>query len=183
MTTTKRYRLPDALGGGEVEAVLYQFPHRTINRNQYRGDGFALWVDAPLTEVPPPVPDEPKAEVGNLAYFVDRYGLPWHNSIHHGKWESAGCAPTAWQDLWNSAGPLVPLIPDPAHGVTLPWVGTDNYGDRIEVTPRRPGRPGCIFVSIEDGGDVHEAEIGPDRAAELAGALLAAARTAREATP
>ena len=174
MTTTKRYRLPDALGGGVHEAHHDQAMYPKVCFEL--GLTGPLWLHRKdLTEVAPPVPDEPKAEPGKLAYFVDRYGLPWRNSIHHGKWESAGTAPTAWHDLWNSAGPLTRLIPDPAHGVTLPWLDTDHYWLRVQVSE------GAVVAGLGSGNG--HLRLTPDHAERWAGALLAAARTVREATP
>lgn len=171
-----RYRLPDALGGGEVD-VLHGFARDDGRLDcDVVGVGVITVPARALVEVKPPLPDEPAHPTpGNLSYFVDRYGVAWHNSIHHDQWQSSGGRPNlSWGDLWLNAGPLTRLVPDPfAEPVELPWRRKfDDSSDLVVDRSKASNR--AVYV---DGLYGH---ITAEEARDMARALWTAADAAEK---
>ena len=107
--TTKRYRLPD---GHEIEA---EFASNMVTFTYRLSPHLSLWSKHPLTEVPPPVPDEPPPG----AYLI---GGHLAARIPHGYFDNWVCAIDgaegpfwAWEPLCLRAGgpdvAIVPLVP------------------------------------------------------------------------
>lgn len=181
-----RYKLPDVLGGREC--VVHHGMAREDGRVDVAVDGVWLTIALrSLTEVPPPIPDEPEPGAymrngqiivgapvdpgpapgeSRCAWFVYTKRRSWFN---HLRWEQA---------VDETGGPdaeIVPLLPDPAHGVTLPW----SVGQLLSVQLLAPGQSGYPVRIAVNGESVY---IPDDEADAMAAALIAAARKAREAS-
>jgi len=166
MTT---YRLPDALGGAEVE-ILSNSPEtqRTdFVRVSVETDTERFIFDIPqwaLVEVEPPLPPEPDKP----AYFVDRDEKVWQK-VRSG-WQCITGGRLPWADLWRDYGPLTRLMLDPfAEPVELPWA---VYGIRVGQCVFGGSPANRVFVS---SGYTH---LKPTQAREMAKALWAAADAA-----
>jgi hypothetical protein len=168
MTT---YRLPEALGGGEVEVEIVPNPsvtRRTDNgfvRVLIKTDDESFPIALPfsvLTEVEPPLPPEPDGP----AYVVDRDENVWQR--RRTGWQRITGGQQSWAELWRDFGPLTRLVPDP-------------FAERIEL-PWRSGN-GAFSITIRDGyvrvlAPGVPVDTGPDGAREMACALWAAADAA-----
>lgn len=177
-----RYRLPEALGGGEVEATEWWSGCAGANR-EYRIAGtsisFSMPSHSPLEEVSPPLPPEPP--VGSVV--LDGKGRAWQrvgppNEDHQGCrwWSSHDVTDDTWAGLNQGYAPLTRLVPA-AEPVTLPWRGN---GVVVEQTIDGAGPGSFVHVSTKDAsyGFCH---LKPDVAREMARALWTAAEQA-EAT-
>lgn len=129
-----KFKLPDILGGIEVEdvgdqvhglstAVQTLMSHVTV---EVPGVGLVRIARNKLTEVEPPLPEEPP--VG--AVVLDRDGDVWARKDQGDKpWECGGLD-ADWEHLNNRYGPVVRMVPDPvASAPELPWEYRDE--DRI----------------------------------------------------
>lgn len=177
--TAKRYKLPDVLGGGEVDGDIdfgWQgrptgFVRVTIGAS---GEYMVLNPDR-LTEVPPPIPTEPEpgvymvgsaVAVHNLGCVVNWYWVH-DDDVHEG----------TWSYLWSEIGAgltaenIRRLVPesDPLPEVTLPWAGTDASGCEIFIAPYGD-RVGVLF---RISGASHP--LSRDRALAMGAALIASA--------
>jgi hypothetical protein len=129
-----RYRLPDDLGGSEVNEHEID-PALTVDGRRGRivrtdaGTVLAVAEDH-LTLVPPPLPPEP--EFGAVLRCDDGY-----LHIRKGRsWNDHGDGYCTWAEL-NTAHdrPLVRLVPDPfAEPVELPWRLTFDDDEPILVS-------------------------------------------------
>jgi hypothetical protein len=120
-----RYKLPEALGGGEFDDA----GDWTIGTVAFRFDGIEGLVYLPralLTEVRPPLPEEPPVGTVVRALLPDedeQWVFERLGRRTDGKdWGAAGRDEAfAWADLNVRATPVV-LVPDPfAEPVALPW--------------------------------------------------------------
>lgn len=185
MTT---YRLPDALGGGEVETV--SAPVVVMGTPVRIEGGEVLLVPMSLLEEVEEVVDEPGpgyylAVEGDSEAppFVAEHeaGYGWHIAGH-----SRGFT---WQELraeWPSLT-FTELVPDPfAEPVELPWVGVAQKFSSIgpaEVSVELFEQPGLRFmvrITARPFGD-GEWRLSWPRAREMARALWAAADAAETA--
>lgn len=172
-----RYKLPAVLG--LAECVFHSAGHDEGNWIVELTDvvpGMRLELPASmLTEVKPPLPEEPP--VG--AVLLDYSGTAWQRFTVLGgtNWNSTGDDPnvTTWEGLQDE-GPLTHLVPDPfAEPVELPWEHKDRDGYSMGVyesqRPWAAARVGC--------GD-HCADLTPDACREMANALVTAADAAEK---
>jgi hypothetical protein len=105
------YRLPEALGGGEVEIVTPAWAGNAITCEVAlvdQPDVKVLLARSLLTEVEPPLPPEPDGP----AYVVDRDENVWQRR-RTGGWQRIVGGQRSWADLWREFGPLTRLVPDP----------------------------------------------------------------------
>jgi hypothetical protein len=140
-----RYRLPEALGGGEREGEYFwsgcagaMHEHRFKVPNV----GYVtVSTREPLTKVGPPLPPEPP-DVGAVVQVVDvapgsfRVFERGPESAGERWWPAGDGAAVAWEHICGLGTP-VRLVPDPAAGVELPWRGghpqapfTVSFGDQ-----------------------------------------------------
>lgn len=171
-----RYRLPAELGGGEIEAI----PQGTImgsmgHRYQYWGDGYELWFETALTEVEPPIPDEPEPGAYDIGGVLC---VRWAADKSPSRWafgtgsSAAGVYHCDWPELWAELGaprrspPPIRLVPDPAQDVELPWRCGDLYIERLDATSGL-----MVEVNFQD----RWVRLDADEARQAAAALLAAA--------
>jgi len=181
-----RYKLPEALGGGEYEALTdYRSKAGDDWRFRFRIPDVGL-VDVPaesLTEVKPPLPPEPP--VGSVVLdqngrvWQSRAGRPGPDSVS--QWQSV----MGGQQPWTYVGTLKPtlLVPDPfAEPVELPWEDASTMGTPIGLKISGHdemsldfGHPGARFPTTG-------VLLNGYRARRLAAALVAAANE-MEATP
>jgi hypothetical protein len=142
-TKGQRYRLPEQLGGGEVEYLwASQIGYRqnwivTVPGGGPQFDIHPNWLtEIKLEEIKPELPAEP--EPG--AYLIgEDLGL----SKGYGEWrvpslETPGIYRFMWHTVWEKLGrpgvsivPLVPKVDLPA--VTLPWGHVDEDGDNVRI--------------------------------------------------
>jgi hypothetical protein len=167
-----RYRLPEALGGGEYEAV------RQGGRAGVVLIGFDIpdvgSVDLPrsiLVEVEEPPPPEP--EIGAIV-LAD--GRPWIHTQHcWPSWLGTGGFEASWKDLLGDYSDLpVRLVPDPAAGVVLPWRLGFPTGGTITVSRADVSLEKGVAMVSTPGPFV----LGAADARSMAAALLAAADAA-----
>lgn len=139
--TAQRYRLPEALGGREVELLTDQEPTRNVGDYVWVRDPDLGVIQMPmskLTPVPPPIPEEPEPgayEIGGrtaVRWKLD-HSCCWAYDDVNGSYVTS-----AWGALWDEiGGPDVTirrLVPEPpVERVTLPWSGESQYGAKITV--------------------------------------------------
>lgn len=190
MTT---YRLPDALGGGEVEIVTPAWADKAIVCEVALVSDPSVRVTLArrlLVEVTPPLPPEPLT-----GYYLlkENSAAPLFVAEHeqdYGQWYVAGHEKAfSWSELcahWPSLS-FTRLVPDPfAEPVELPWVGVAQKFSSIgpaEVSVELCEQPGLRFlvrVAARPFGD-GEWRLSWPRAREMARALWAAADTAEAA--
>lgn len=164
-----RYRLPDALGGGECTLIGQRRPDGLYGRVQVGEGDDAISIDllrSLLTEVEPPLPPEPPFR----AVVLDRERDCWQ--LGDGWSSPFSTAELSWLELNKNYGPLVVLVPDPlAEAPELPWVCETPTGS-ITINDRGDGR---VQVAIVDQHDERAtATITPSMALEAGLALLAA---------
>lgn len=125
-----RYKLPEALGGGEYEALTdYRSKAGDDWRFRFRIPDVGL-VDVPaesLTEVKPPLPPEPPT--GSVVR--DKHGRVWV-SLHGSAWawQSVVGGKERWEDLVAGRGPLIPLVPRCCVGVAnkqVPLIAHESW--------------------------------------------------------
>lgn len=162
MTT---YRLPDGI---EAETTEHGLVHVGLGHWLRHPSLGTIWVGADrLTEVKPPPP-----EPDPLTVVIDRHGMAWQREAGTGSpdWLSLGDHMT-WQALNAERGPLTRLIPDPADDApALPWTLDSCRRSASVGTPKH----GTVVV------DVPGIDYTPGELEQIARALLAAARAARE---
>lgn len=179
-----RYRLPEALGGGEYEEYVHldggtEAPVGTV---AFLEDGVLFCVGRGLlTEVKAPLPSEPP--VGAFVHLASYFGV--YERVDRG-WISAnepsGGAAHEWEALrrLNSGDAPVRLLPEPFTGpvVALPW---ESHGVEVKQTTNGLGLGDHVFVSTK-GASYGFAQVKPAEARDMARALWAAA-DAVEAKP
>lgn len=175
--TAKRYKLPDALGGGEYEGSFEEHLAGVIRLN-FNGRAIYVPLDM-LTEISPPIPPQP----GPGAYLIgDSMALAVRfENDGDPNWLSMPGGWRHWEDLWRDLGGpdvtitrLVPERVETVEPVTLPWQGESAYGTPIRVERERDGEVG-IVIGNRDIGMVG-AVCTPEGTREFANALLAASR-------
>jgi hypothetical protein len=174
-----RYKLPEELGGGEVE-ISKQTPGSTHYCWRILGHSVVLPYEI-LTEIPPPIPAEP--EPG--AYLIGevlcvRWSVEEEPDNH---WYLGGSGHRAltWTHVWEAVGgpdvEIIPLVPRASlPEVELPWREPSVYGFAAQVAKRSDG----INVSVWGPGTpdrllLSDATLDRDSARSMAAALLAAA--------
>lgn len=191
---TRRYTVDAQWGGGEVTFAnpcecLFTVPDGWVLVERVDGSQ-AMLPRGALTEVVPPMPPEPEPGAyrrGGLTLVgipvdpgpgPDEPRCSWYvftnrrSLMNHLAW---------WQAVDETGGPdadLVPLVPDPAHGVTVPWRINGIDGRMSGFTQVR-----LVAGKVQDGlGNQSESQgvqLSPDEAEQKAGALIAGARAAR----
>ena len=175
-TKGQRFRLPEQLGGGEVEycwASQVGYGQGWIVTVPGGGPQFDIHPNW-LTEIEPTIPAEPEPGaylIGDV--LVARTGDRWvvlHDD-RLAEWMN-------WIAVWDEIGgpdvsivPLVPKVDLPT--VTLPWISEreDPHGKRAVVT-RLGGGPS---IAIQDLNEKELAGCYVNDAREMAAALLLAA--------
>jgi len=163
MSNTKatRYRLPDALGGGEYEecpptvpapygtcAFLLALDGSSINPST--DGGYVVYVAKDLlTEVKPPLPLEPVTN--GTVVRLDGGGL-WARSITGtgANWLGVHSRQlSTWSELCQLGTPVV-LVPDPfAEPVELPWEDKTKCGVTVGVRALDTGNVN-VWMTPED---------------------------------
>jgi len=161
-----RYRLPEALGGGEVEGTI---------------TNGGLWFSIPGCDSQARIPAElvvlverPEPPLGSI--ILDGKGYVWKAMREHASgvlWQTLTGGQRRWRDIDH---PTVSLVPDPlAQAPELPWVGSSWLG--AEITIDRDGNRGDIHLGVRPAkNDVGLGWILPPDVAHAMGlALLKAA--------
>lgn len=182
--TEQRYRLPDALGGGEFGGYV----HGGVATFEVPGVGRVMLPEESVAEVAPPLPPEPKAlasvvQIG-ASFFEKRddAGINWFD-VGANTW-------VTWEQVCSVGTPTV-LVPDPfAEPVELPWHHHTDDNDDIFVTVEpapNGGRYAFVRMEVDAEGPLRGVApgrlsawvyLGDDAAAEFARAVLAAATQA-----
>lgn len=114
------YRLPDALGGAEVEICGTSFDSSLRVDIDLPGLGRFPFPQRLLVEVKPPLPPEPEAGAAVVVRNADGTA---HNIFQRddvnaddaGNWFGAGIRRgTTWENLHASGRSIIRLVPDPA---------------------------------------------------------------------
>lgn len=130
-----RYRLPEALGGGVMEEYRHvsgggsEAPVGTV---AFLLDGCLMCLARGLlTEVPPPLPEEPPAGFYRATDGTDGKTLAERDGDD---WYVGGCGgPLPWDAVGSNYDTFVRLVADPfAEPVELPWE-LPVYGDTLTV--------------------------------------------------
>lgn len=175
-----RYRLPDGIRDGEIEAE--EIWGGSGGRPEYRlAGGFTLLAPAgqPLERVRPPLPDEPP--VG--AVVLDSDNRAWQHTMgHRGDWESTyDDMGDDWRGLNDGAGPLTRLVPDLfAEPVALPWSAATEPISSLRPTlyVEAAVLPG-VHITARPFGD-GQWQLSPAVARDMARALWTAADAAEK---
>ncbi|MES2211011.1 MAG: hypothetical protein V4515_12665 [Chloroflexota bacterium] len=180
MTT---WKFPDALGGGEYEsqAILNTPPGMVA----FTFSGSVVYIHKGLLTEPIPAEPEPGAYlIGGVVCvrFPDDNHDPWWAVATPGVGQ-------VWHD-WHDAvealgGPdvtIVRLVPAVEVETELPWEGVSMYQSFIKVGPPDEDREIPVTIDFRTGAGPMDCLLGDDTAEAMAGALLSAARKAREAT-
>jgi hypothetical protein len=166
-----RYKLPEALGGGEVTVGERWSDGRTTVTATMVDDGtvhLRLPLDL-LTEVAEPLPEEPP--VGSVVFDVS--GDAWQNT-GIGGWQIAGGTDDAtWRALSEHWGPVRVLVPAPPP-VELPWNLRDISGVADRFAMVQPGGHLSI-LTIGDRRESYSVVLTPTQARDMARALWTAA--------
>jgi len=193
-----RYRLPEALGGGEVEGRLIRTGVSVgvgswpVILAQVEGIGEISVPVSAVTEVKPPLPKEPPnfstVRIGSRAYV--RYDLlpdelNWYGSHGRNSW-----AELVAKSMESTGFPPVVLVPDPlAEPVKLPWHAVDPHSyHRVQVRVSdadfaEDGAPPRQTVAWVAAGHTHAgSHISAPVARDMARALWAAADQTERAT-
>lgn len=169
-----RYRLPEALGGGEC-TIVERDPALTLMGKPAHvvmtEDGTYVVVQTgTLTKVKLPLPEEPPiGSVGRCdeGYIHIRQGRSWTNHDD---------VPATWSEVYSHGFTL--LVPDPfAEPVELPWGG--SHGLKVSQTHTDSGPGDKVYVSTK-GASYGFAHVKPSLAREMARALWAAADAAEK---
>lgn len=163
------YRLPDNLGGREVECTLYEQDGNTWLWFSLDGKWMIHTREEALTKVSPPLPPEPP-----VGAILAGGGCHW---LHGARgwfdvWTSMSIAVEArflpWADLFERYGDqLVPLVPDPAFGCNdSKFSVTDNDGDTVEI--EKSSSRGSCYVNADSPG----VTLAPSEARRAAAKLL-----------
>jgi hypothetical protein len=179
----KRYKLPDELGGHEVE-VLHGMA-RDDGRSDIviqlpTGRWYMTVLPHMLVEVKPPLPEEP-TEPRTVVWsgLPDGRGGAWEKS-NSGHWYGMGTdGKFSWADVCSYGTPVVIYPPPKPERVALPWRMSDPD---VEVDHTigcgcHSENDGERLVSIEiEGGTVH---LEPHEARAMAAAMVSAAGAER----
>ena len=180
-----RYKLPDVLGGGEVEATE-TYPGRYGLGPEYRlADGITMILGGwRLEPVPPPIPPEP--EPG--AYLIGdrlavRFKVPagwtaWHWQTGPDRADESDSWELAWAAI---GGPIQRLVPEreALPEVELPWTGSTISGCRVAI--HSADADGDVRVEWK-AGEYVRSETALAMAAALVAAVRAADRTSQAAS-
>lgn len=189
----ERYKLPDALGGGEVEETeahsSHNVPESFVAVNVATTDGGSVvWYGylprAILTPVKPPTPEEP--EVG--AWLIgDVLAVRWHAPEGFCQWSyqwrnangEADWTSDNWDQIWKNLGGsdvtitrLVPERVETVEQVELPWELDGDASAFVKVDPDCSKR-----VRFGWYGVISRA-VSPEKAREISAAFAAAASRA-----
>jgi hypothetical protein len=180
---TTRYRLPEALGGGECR-VLNPPSGNGVYVRVTLGEGdeaFTIDIDRNLlTEIREPLPEEPPfgAVVMVDGEACQHFDTPYEEEL---VWAIVGSPKRiSWVQLCDLALPGEPtrLIPDPfAEPVELPW--KNGHGVEVSQTRTDTGMSDQVYVSTKYAS-YGFAHVGPDVARDMARALWAAADAAEK---
>jgi hypothetical protein len=183
----KRYRLPEFLGDGFALDDGPTGPTSpTVHLKVDIGEGDVADVILPRRRIIPVGPDEPDEPPDGTTIKVDNDDeRMWiltrddREVSDDRRWYGAGSAvPFTWTEVCEMAADApVRMVPDPAVGMELPWVG----GGGISVQVVTGMGEDDLAVRLELVGYVRV--VSPFTARELAGALLAAADAAEKETP
>jgi len=176
-----RYKLPDELGGRTVDAEE-TWGGCAGARPEYRIGDITLTMPpgTPLKVMPPAEPPPgPYLLDGGAVVICTSPGDWW---VPNGR-GNPGVFRYMWPGFWEKFGgpdvTLVPLVPDPAAGVQLPWAGESAVlATRLGVCTHDPGEGGSLVQELYGSRD---ALLHPDTAEAKGAALIAAARAARTA--
>jgi hypothetical protein len=144
----QRYRLPEALGGGEIEAEEI-WGGCAGGRPEYRLQG-GVTILAPAGEpfapVVPPLPPEPPQDSVVAVIYPNTTTLVFQR--WQGSWRRPGYEETyRWADINGFEGTVVTLVPDPfAEPVELPWKG---QGIEVQRTLTDSGPGNHVHVSTK----------------------------------
>lgn len=176
MTT---YRLPDALGGAEVEITSEPGQRLASFRIPGTNMGIITLAHSLLVEVKPPLPPEPTVDgtfvtvesEGPKVYAYSRRGavrMSMHPDLlpEYCWWWHDDTSWVSWAQVCAEGDPVV-RVPDPAADAPeLPWHTTDSEGTSVCVQSTRPG---WTFIETSNGGGVW---LTPDDMRTLAAVLL-----------
>jgi len=174
-----RYKLPEALGGGELDEYRHvdggtEAPVGTV---AFLVEGCIVAVARGLlTEVKPPLPEEPPFG----AVVLDSDEQAWQRFMPTPPGDRSGvewsCAGEGADECWaglQTYGPLTRLVPDPfAEPVELPW--KREFDTSTLIVERSNASNRAVYV---DGMYGH---ITADEARAMARALMAAADAAEK---
>lgn len=168
-----RYQMPDGVEvvhRPELDAHLanQRRPRSFVEHPSY---GVILVEDDKLTKVEPPLPPEPPNG------YIGRSGQSGAQTVWQrddrdawspGMWWSAGFEGSlTWAEVCSATDgtQLVPLVPDPAHGMPeLPLELVDEDGDELEITTA--DRHVAIITTTRDG-----CYLAPDKTRQVITAL------------
>ncbi len=167
-----RYRLPEVLGGGEVDAEE-TWGGCAGGRPEYRIEGITVTMPAG-TPMEPVDTTPPEPEPG--VYFIGNDGEAWQHFADRAdeqRWCVVGYSPIlTWRQVWAKVGGpgITPrrLVPEPAP-VDMPYALYD-----VTVEARENG----VWLAVDEEGTY----CSPEAAESHGWALISAARAAREAT-
>jgi hypothetical protein len=166
-----KYRLPEALGGGELESMA-SGSVRYPNLIGFCTEGEWFWVAKGLLTEVKELPEEPP--VGSFV-LVDATVLQRKDSAGIDWWDYGQQTWRTWVQLCDLALPDVPvlLVPDPfAEPVELPYVSTSVMVQRTEPDGT------FVFLGLSTDGHSNEFEfqhLTNEQARGIARALWAAA--------
>jgi hypothetical protein len=174
-----RYKLPEALGGGEV-IVGERWPDGRTTVTAPMVDDGTVHLRLPLdllTEVAEPLPEEPPIGSVVRAQLVDEdEPRMWQLITDHdygAGWYAAGLGMCfEWAALCKRGTP-VPLVPAPAP-VDLPWNLRDISGVADRFAMVQPGGHLSI-LTIGDRRESYSVVLAPTQARDMARALWTAA--------
>jgi hypothetical protein len=172
MTT---YRLPEALGGGELESMASDSV-RYPNLIGFCTEGEWFWVAKGLLTEVKELPEEPP--VGSFV-LVDATVLQRKDSAGIDWWDYGQQTWRTWEQVCQFGTP-VRLVPDPfAEPAEVPWEHGDRDGSWIGVFESQ--RP---WAAARVGTDPYRTDMTPEACRYMARVLWATADAhEREATP
>lgn len=174
-----RYRLPDALGGGEIEAEE-MWGGCAGGRPEYLVAGSRITITmpegTPMEAVAPPLPPEPPVGTVVLVGMVFEQVLRRYEHGWAGPGDERGEYAT-WAEVCSLGTPVL-LVPDPLAGAPeLPWTDAGiSVSVKVGVEVITRGQ-----VRVVADGDY--AYLVPSVARQMGLALLRAAAEVEQATP
>ena len=166
-----RYRLPEALGGGEFEANEIWGGCAGGRPEYHLAGGVTILAPKgePFGEVEPLLPPKPPM----WSVVLDRHQRAWqHVDDGRGEWTcTVADLGAEWDELNREDGPLTLLVPDPfAEPVALPWT---LKGEAVIHSVRVRVAEGSVLPDFGYGN--HGTVLDPEDARSFARALWAAA--------
>lgn len=181
-----RYKLPEALGGGEVEAEM-TWSGCDGARREYKVAGsvtILTYSNEPLREIPPPYPTEPAdgsvlrlVEPNGKSQIVERDDGALSSEGEYRWWSTNEEGSLRWVDLPVRGATIIPLVPA-LEPVSLPWKARSQTGHfEFTVTPCRDSPSGRLNGNVNVAIDGLNATATATNAVarEMARALLTAA--------